>query len=108
MITPNLFTVERLLAALLDDRPNGRDQWRKHLTIEPKYVPERAPKTLPIVAVRFENWFLRYSKGPAQGFFWDIYGDDFQTTELAFMAVLQAPIPPTLIRRPLMEEQDNG
>jgi len=37
--------------------------------------------------------YLRYSKGPKQGFSWDIYGDDFQNYELAIIALSKAPIP---------------
>lgn len=35
---------------------------------------------------------LRYSQGPKQGFFWDLYGDDF-SQELAIIALSQAPYP---------------
>ena len=36
---------------------------------------------------------LRYSKGPKQGFFWDIYGDDFHSYELALVGLSKAPMP---------------
>jgi hypothetical protein len=35
---------------------------------------------------------LRYSRGPKQGFFWDIYGEEF-SQELAIIALSQAPYP---------------
>lgn len=37
--------------------------------------------------------YLRHSCGPQQGFFWDIYGDDMQSVELAVLALHQAPYP---------------
>lgn len=37
--------------------------------------------------------FLRHSHGPAQGFFWDCYGDDFMTPALALLAIMHAPHP---------------
>lgn len=36
---------------------------------------------------------LRYSKGPKQGFFWDVYGDDMRSIELAIIALANAPAP---------------
>lgn len=40
-----------------------------------------------------KRMFLRYSRGPRQKTFWDIYGDDFVTTELAVIALADAPAP---------------
>ena len=40
--------------------------------------------------------FLRHSCGPKQGFFWDVYGDNFQEIELAILALSCAPYPAIL------------
>jgi hypothetical protein len=77
---------------LLDQR------WHRECEIIPDYMPPHPrDDTRPMVVVRFpnehENTFLRYSCGPAQGFFWDVYGDDMQTVELAVLALSKAPIP---------------
>jgi len=104
MIDPHLFTVESLLKALLDDAYGNRDMWRQLAEIIPNYFPpsprpevevqQVLPELQPKCVVRVGSSFLRYSKGPRQGFFWDLYGDDFQTPELALLALLQAPVPP--------------
>lgn len=101
MIDPKLFTIERLLATLLnDDESGGPDRWRKFAEIVPDYMPPfPRPDTRPRVVVRYQENFLRYSKGPKQGFDWDVYGDDFLTTELALVALLQAPVPPWICKR---------
>jgi len=98
VIDPKLFTVERLLAAMLDDAHGNRDVWRQLAEIVPGYMP-RFPgqKTRPICVVRVGELFLRHSVGPRQGFRWDIYGDDFQSPELALLALMQAPVPPPLL-----------
>lgn len=102
MIDPALFTVESLLGVLLDlrDKP-----WIQSVTIIPNYMPPHPrPDTQPSCVVRYtftdprdgtqEDCFLRYSKGPKQGYSWDIYGDDYQSPDLALCALLQAPTPP--------------
>jgi hypothetical protein len=100
MINPSLFTVERLLAAFLYDSFGNRDRWRKFAEIVPDYLPPHArPDTKPRCVVRYGDSFLRYSKGPLQGFGWDTYGDDMQSTELALMALLQAPVPPSVCKQ---------
>lgn len=97
MIDPKLFTVERLLNTAFDDSSGNRDRWRKFAEIVPGYTPR--PGAQPKVVVRYQESFLRYSKGPRQGFFWDTYGDDFLTAELALFALLQAPVPPFICKR---------
>lgn len=100
MIDPSLFTVERLLATMLDDESGNRDKWRKFAEIVPGYMPPfPRPETRPTLVVRYGTSMLRYSKGPRQGYFWDLYGDDFYTAELALMALLQAPVPPSRCKR---------
>lgn len=100
-IDPALFTVEKLLQALLDDNSGHRDRWRRFVEIVPDYVPPFAKENdrKPRVVVRYTDreggvHFLRYSKGPRQGHFWDVYGDDYMEPELALMALLEAPVPP--------------
>jgi len=105
MIDPRLFTVERLLEALLYDCAGNVDAWRKHAEIVPDYMPPfPGPHTQPSVVVRFvipreDVWFLRHSAGPVQGHFWDIYGDDYGTSEYALLALCTAPPPACIVRR---------
>lgn len=85
--------VERLVGYLLDQ------PWHRKCEIVPDYMPPFPTKdTRPSVQVRYNDGseyppFLRYSHGPKQGFFWDIYGDDMQNAELALIALTQAPAP---------------
>lgn len=73
--------------------------WHQQCEIIPDYMPPKPlPDTRPSVQVRFNDGtqyppFLRYSKGPKQGYFWDIYGDDMQSIELAVFALSRAPAP---------------
>ena len=82
------------LVSLLLEEP-----WHKLCEIIPDYMPPNPSKdTLPTVQVRYNDGtkyppMLRYSRGPRQGFFWDIYGEDMQTVELAIIALSQAPSP---------------
>lgn len=84
------------------------DELKRHLLDEPwherceiilDYLPPRPPEgTQPYVVVRFDDGsgypaYLRYSKGPKQGFFWDVYGEDMQSEALAIMALSRAPFP---------------
>jgi hypothetical protein len=79
----------RLIAALLPLR------WHRDCEIVPNYMPPfpRAD-TKPRVIVRHRNGAsLRYSAGPRQGYYWDHYGDDMITVELAILALAEAPDP---------------
>lgn len=84
---------QRLVDLLLDE------PWHKQCEIIPDYMPPYPREdTKPTVQVRFNNGTkypprLRYSQGPKQGFFWDIYGEDFHNPELAIVALSQAPAP---------------
>lgn len=99
-IDPSLFTVASLLAAFLDDESGHRDVWRQSATIIPAYMPPYPGKdTKPKCVVAYGESFLRYSHGPRQGHFWDVYGEDYLTPELALIALLEAPIPPDLIKK---------
>ena len=101
----------RRMVEFLADQP-----WHKKVEIIPDYMPPYPNEdTRPIVAVRYNDGteyppFLRYSAGPKQGFFWDIYGGDFHNVELALIAISQAPAPvnvnPITFRIPLKEEKD--
>lgn len=81
---------------LLLDQP-----WHKGVEIVTDYMPPfPAPATRPTLVVRYNNGrppeerpYLRYSKGPKQCFFWDVYGDDFQSLATAVVAVSKAPAP---------------
>ncbi len=85
--------VQRLVGLLLDQ------PWHGECEVIPDYMPPNPrPDTRPRVVVRHNNGtehpaFLRHSCGPKQGFFWDIYGDDMQETELAILALSKAPYP---------------
>lgn len=92
-IKPELFSVEGILPYLLDE------SWHKECEIILDYMPRYPNKdTKPTVQIRHNNGtkypaFLRYSKGPKQGFFWDVYGEDFHNPNLALIALSQAPAP---------------
>jgi len=86
------FDVQTLVKNLLDQ------WWHAECEIIPGYMPpypseNTRPKVVVMFPNPFENVFLRYSCGPAQGFFWDIYGDDMQCVELAILALSKAPVP---------------
>ena len=95
----------RLVDYLLDQ------QWHKKCEIIPDYMPPHPNEnTRPTLRIRYNDGseyppFLRYSAGPKQGFFWDIYGDDFCNAELAIIALSQAPAPryvgPIVFKLPL-------
>lgn len=101
MITYDQFDLKELIDVMLDHHYGNRDIWRRQCEIIKDYMPpypngDTKPQK---VVVQFENAdghhsSLRYSKGPCQGFFWDIYGDDFHSPEIALMAILKAPVPP--------------
>lgn len=85
--------VQKLIDLLLDQ------PWHQDCVIIPDYMPPFPREDdRPSVVVRCDNHpkypaYLRYSKGPKQGFFWDVYGDDMQTIELAILALSKAPAP---------------
>jgi hypothetical protein len=98
MIDRGLFNLDRLIDEMLDTVHGNRNQWWNAAEIVPGYMPPFPREdTRPSCVVRFRQSFLRYSKGPRQGFFWDLYGDDFQTPELALLALVAAPVPPSAL-----------
>lgn len=104
MIDPKLFTVERLISTLLDTTHGNRNKWWSLCEIVPAYKAPFAkeddrPKCVVRCKAKDEQYyhFLRYSCGPGQGHFWDMYGDDYLYPELALLALVEAPIPPSFI-----------
>jgi hypothetical protein len=86
------FNSTELIKLLLNQR------WHSECQIIHDYMPPHPGKnTRPTVVVMYpnvyENTFLRYSCGPDQGFFWDVYGDDMLSVEIAIVALSKAPIP---------------
>ncbi len=68
--------------------------WHAKVEIIPDWMPNfPRPDTKPKLVVRYGDSYLRYSAGPQQGFFWDIYPDDMFSEELAIIAVSDAPAP---------------
>lgn len=70
--------------------------WQLECEILPDYLPrDGGTTTEPKCVVRHKpsGTFLRHSKGPRQGYFWDAYGDDLHSAELAVVALSLAPAP---------------
>jgi hypothetical protein len=94
------------LVKLLCDQP-----WHTRVRFIANYMPPfPRPETQPTFHIEYDDGTeyklqLRYSQGPKQGFFWDVYGEDFQNEELAIIALSQAPAPvrvgPIVVRLPL-------
>lgn len=90
------FDAQRLVNLLLTEH------WMHECKIIPNYMPPYpSADTRPTCQIHYiykdgTDTGLRYFKGPLQGFFWDIYGDDFYSPEVALIALSQAP-PPTKI-----------
>ena len=83
MILDEPINAKRLVEYLLDQ------PWHKHCELA------REEKRL---VLKFNNGkeyppYLRFSGGAKQGFFWDVYGDDLVNTELAVIALSEAPAP---------------
>jgi hypothetical protein len=71
--------------------PDGR---YAQFEIIPNYMPPYPDRdTKPSVVIRHKPCgnFLRHSGGPRTGSFWDLYGDDFLTVELATVELSKAP-----------------
>lgn len=90
----------KLLAEYEELKRHLLDQpWHEKCEIIPDYMPPYPqPDTRPTVQVRYNDGtqyppFLRYSRGPKQGFFWDMYGEDMQSVALAILALSKAPTP---------------
>ncbi len=77
--------------------------WHKQCEILPDYKPPHAHcDAKPTVQIKFQGTsyplFLRYSRGPKQGYFWDIYGDDMHSIEVAILALSRAPVPSSIVQ----------
>lgn len=102
----------KLISLILDQ------SWHAQCEIIPDYMPPYPDSTTRLsVQVRYNNGteyppFLRYSCGPKQCFFWDIYGDDMQSVELAIIALSNAPYPrsvaPIVVKFPLRQKEQNA
>jgi hypothetical protein len=97
MIDVKLFKAEALVATLLDARDN---KWRNDAEIL-----QEDRRGCQIWVVRVDRWYLRYSAGPKQGHFWDAYGEDYLSPELALLALVQAPVPPSRLAWPEQQER---
>jgi hypothetical protein len=90
---PSQFNLDKLIRVLLDQH------WMHECKIVQAYMPPRPdPGTRPTCQVHYHypdgtHSCLRYSKGPLQGYFWDFYGEDFHSPELALIAITRAPAP---------------
>ena len=87
------FDHNKLVRCILDE------PWHNDCEIIVDYMPPFPnPDTKPTIQVKYNDGseyppHLRYSRGPKQGFFWDIYGEDMYSVELAIVAISQAPAP---------------
>lgn len=69
--------------------------WHKECEIIPDFMPKNpGPDTKPTVKIKCGEWFLRHSKGPKQEYFWDVYGDDMYSVEVAIYALTKTQPPP--------------
>lgn len=90
------FDTQRIVNLLLTQH------WMHECKIIPDYMPPYPGKdTCPTCQIHYvykdgSDTGLRYSKGPLQGYSWDVYGDDFHSPELALVALSQAPPPPRI------------
>lgn len=89
MINTNIIDRDKLVQYMLNYRDHP---WREDAEIIT--TEQRGSK---ITSVRYVDNYLRYSKGPGQGYFWDLYGDDFISAEYALVALCQAPAPPRAV-----------
>lgn len=104
MITHQQFNMEKLFDILLDHVHGNIDIWRRQCDLILDYMPPYPrPDTKPQkVVVGFPSLdgeghlYLRHGNGVLMRYFWDCYGDDFGSPEAALLALLQAPIPPSL------------
>jgi hypothetical protein len=101
-LKPEMFNLEKLIKTL------AGQTWMRQCEIIPGYMPPNPHKdTRPACIVRYRDprrgpvaagerdgyTYLRYSGGPLQGTFWDFYGDDFHSPELA-LVMLATSTPP--------------
>lgn len=93
---PAQFNLDKLVRLLLTEH------WMHECKITVDYMPPFPSKdTRPMVQVSYtypdgEESCLRYGRGPMQGYFWDVYGSDMHSAEMALVAISQAPAPPQI------------
>jgi hypothetical protein len=97
MIDTTIFNLERLIDWLIGySNSNPENIWIRDCEIikndKNEFVVKHKSKEYPAR-------YLRYSKGPHQHYFWDIYGENFLIPELALIALSKAPVPHYLIER---------
>jgi len=100
VIDRRLFTVDRLLDAMLDSRGGNIDCWRRYAEIQPLmdgYEVVFQGAAGPSCLVEVEGALI-----------WDLEGTIYRTAEQALLALLRAPIPPWLIRIELLPSEHNG
>lgn len=93
LLESNSVDVGDLMRLLLDE------PWHAKCEIIADYMPPYPSEdTQPTIQIRYNDGseyppFLRYSHGPLQGYFWDMYGDHMNSIELAVIALSRAPAP---------------
>jgi len=118
MIDRSLIKPERLLEVLLDTVSGNVNHWWRLVEIVPDYMPpfprgatkptiqvrclvdETAPEPGPGIATG-RHAYMRASRVAGWkfgGYFWDLYGTPFATVEYALLALVHAPVPPSLLR----------
>lgn len=90
---PAKFNVGKLINLLLTQH------WMHECEVIPDYMPpypDRDTRPTCVVRYTYDNGTetFQHSKGPLQGYFWDVYGDDLHSPELALLCISVAPAPP--------------
>jgi hypothetical protein len=98
-VDPKLFSVESLLAAMFDDMAGNNNVWRKHaeIILGHRLLFPKSGDPPNKAVVKYGGSYLR--RGCGRSHFWDCYPDDFGTPEWALLALLDAPVPPFLLKK---------
>ncbi len=83
----SMIDVHKLIPILLNE------PWHWNCEIILDYMSPYLGTAKSRTVVRHNDYFLRYVEGPLQGFFWDHYGDDMKSPEVAVVALSKAPFP---------------
>lgn len=93
MVALKEVSMDQLVRQLTEDKP-----WLKDVDL----VYEERRDYGNVLVIRYKGRestvYLRHSKGPRQGFGWDVYGDNMLNPALALLAIIDAP-PPVNWRR---------
>lgn len=79
-------------------------EWQRHCVISKTKLTGRGFGTIPLkLVVSYTSndgvvKYLRHNKGPLPWYFWDTYGDDFLSPEVALIAISKSPPPPNVER----------